>query len=131
MGHVGIFYGHLVSFMTIRSIYGYFGIFFPFWYNVPRKIWQPRFRRPIWRHDYPTNFVGSTFRVAPTKLRRKCKNLSGRRIRVARFSLVHDTQTGKNVPNEDKKYQMEIKYTMSTNNTKGHKTFSHLRPSKN
>jgi hypothetical protein len=24
----------------------YFGIFFPFWYFVPRKIWQPR-SRPV------------------------------------------------------------------------------------
>jgi hypothetical protein len=28
--------------------------------------------------------------------------------RVARFSMVHDTQTGKNVPNEHKMYQMVI-----------------------
>jgi hypothetical protein len=26
------------------------------------------------------------------------------------FSLVHDTKTGKNVPNEHKMYQMVIKY---------------------
>jgi hypothetical protein len=31
---LGIVCGHLV----------YFGIFFPFWYVVPRKIWQPWFR---------------------------------------------------------------------------------------
>jgi hypothetical protein len=41
----------LVYFMAIWSIsnilrqfgifYGYFFIFFPFWYDVPRKIWQP------------------------------------------------------------------------------------------
>jgi hypothetical protein len=30
--------------------------------------------------------------------------------RVARFFLVHDTKPGKNVPNEDKMYQMVIKY---------------------
>jgi hypothetical protein len=30
--------------------------------------------------------------------------------RVARFFLAHDTQTGKNVPNEYKMYQMVIKY---------------------
>jgi hypothetical protein len=30
MEDVGIFYGH-------------FGVFFPFWYVVPRKIWQPCF----------------------------------------------------------------------------------------
>jgi hypothetical protein len=31
----GTFCGHLVYFMAIRKI------FFPFWYIVPRKIWQP------------------------------------------------------------------------------------------
>jgi hypothetical protein len=30
--------------------------------------------------------------------------------KVARFFFVHDTKTGKNVPNEHKKYQMVIKY---------------------
>jgi hypothetical protein len=29
---------------------------------------------------------------------------------VARFFLVHDTKTGKNVPKEHKMYQMVIKY---------------------
>jgi hypothetical protein len=52
---VGIFYGHLVYFTAIWSIslafgifYGHlvyfvahFGKFFPFWFVVPRKIWQP------------------------------------------------------------------------------------------
>jgi hypothetical protein len=31
--------------------------------------------------------------------------------RVARFFLVQDTKTGKNVPNEHKMLQMIIKYT--------------------
>jgi hypothetical protein len=31
-------------------------------------------------------------------------------IRVARFFLLHDTKTGKNVPNEHKMYQIVIKY---------------------
>jgi hypothetical protein len=30
--------------------------------------------------------------------------------RVARFFLVHDTKTGKNVPNEHKMYQMLIQF---------------------
>jgi hypothetical protein len=30
--------------------------------------------------------------------------------RVARFFLVHDTNAGKNVPNEHKMYQMVMKY---------------------
>jgi hypothetical protein len=33
--------------------------------------------------------------------------------RVDRFFLVHDTKTGKNVPNEYKMYQMAIKYRQS------------------
>jgi hypothetical protein len=37
----GIFYGHLVYFVAIWCILLLFGIFFPFWYVVPRKIWQP------------------------------------------------------------------------------------------
>jgi hypothetical protein len=36
-----VFYGHLVY---IGS-WWLFGIFFPFWYFVPRKIWQPCKRR--------------------------------------------------------------------------------------
>jgi hypothetical protein len=32
------------------------------------------------------------------------------RLRVARFFLVHDTKTGKNVPNENKIYHRVIKY---------------------
>jgi hypothetical protein len=31
--------------------------------------------------------------------------------KVARFFLVHDTKTGKNVPNEHKMYQMNTKFT--------------------
>jgi hypothetical protein len=34
-------------------------------------------------------------------------------IRVARFFLVHDTKTGKNVENKYKMYQMAIKYPKS------------------
>jgi hypothetical protein len=37
----GILYGHLVYFMDIWYILRQFGIFSPFWYVVPRKIWQP------------------------------------------------------------------------------------------
>jgi hypothetical protein len=44
----GIFYGHLVHFTVSCYILWAFGIvrgnlvyFFPFWYFVPRKIWQP------------------------------------------------------------------------------------------
>jgi hypothetical protein len=38
---VYVFDGHLVHYMTIWYILWPFGIFFPFWYVVPRKIWQP------------------------------------------------------------------------------------------
>jgi hypothetical protein len=37
-------------------------------------------------------------------------------IRVARFFLVHDTKTGKYVPNEHKIYQMNAKCTKWTLN---------------
>jgi hypothetical protein len=52
MEDVGIFYGHLVHFKVFCYNLGTFGIvrgylvnFFPFWYFVPRKIWQS------WRDD--------------------------------------------------------------------------------
>jgi hypothetical protein len=48
MEDVGIFYGHLVHFAVFCYILWTFGIvrgnlvnLFPFWYFVPRKIWQP------------------------------------------------------------------------------------------
>jgi hypothetical protein len=37
----GILCGYLVYFVVIWSILWLFGVFFPFWYLVPRKIWQP------------------------------------------------------------------------------------------
>jgi hypothetical protein len=47
-GNHGIFYNHLVYFTAIGNISRPFGIFCghltyfsPFWYIVPRKIWQP------------------------------------------------------------------------------------------
>jgi hypothetical protein len=46
--NLGIFYEHLVYFTAILTILWPFGIFCghlvnfsPFWYVVPRKIWQP------------------------------------------------------------------------------------------
>jgi hypothetical protein len=41
MADVGTFYGHLVYFVSIWYNVWLFGIIFPFWYEVPRKIWQP------------------------------------------------------------------------------------------
>jgi hypothetical protein len=35
------FYGHLVYFKAIWYILWLFAIFFPLWYVVPTKIWQP------------------------------------------------------------------------------------------
>jgi hypothetical protein len=40
MEDVGIFYGHFVYFTANWNHLLSFGIFFPLWYNVPRKIWQ-------------------------------------------------------------------------------------------
>jgi hypothetical protein len=37
---IGLFYGHLVYFMD-ECICGSLVYFSPFWYVVPRKIWQP------------------------------------------------------------------------------------------
>jgi hypothetical protein len=37
---VYIFYGPLVYFIATLYIFWWFGSFFPFWYIVPRKIWQ-------------------------------------------------------------------------------------------
>jgi hypothetical protein len=48
MEDYGLFYGHLVLFTVFCYLLWTFGIvrgnlvyFFPFWYFVPRKIWQP------------------------------------------------------------------------------------------
>jgi hypothetical protein len=50
MEDVGTFYCHLVYFAAFGTFCVHlvhigmswlFGIFFPFWYVVPRKIWQP------------------------------------------------------------------------------------------
>jgi hypothetical protein len=38
---VGIFRGHFVYFTAKWYILWSFGIYFLFWYDVPRKIWQP------------------------------------------------------------------------------------------
>jgi hypothetical protein len=38
---IGQFYGYLVCFVAIINILWLIGIFFPFWHDVPRKIWQP------------------------------------------------------------------------------------------
>jgi hypothetical protein len=52
MEDVGIFYGHLVYFvvmwyilLSLGKFCGYLVYFFSFWYFLPRKIWQPLWRR--------------------------------------------------------------------------------------
>jgi hypothetical protein len=51
--------------------------------------------------------------------------------RVARFLLVHDTQTGKNVPNEYKMYQMVTKYPTSPQKIpNGNKIYTNIFQSK-
>jgi hypothetical protein len=42
MEDVGTFNGHLVYLVAIWSVLLPFGIFFPSWYFVLSKIWQPR-----------------------------------------------------------------------------------------
>jgi hypothetical protein len=61
-----------------------------------------RSRAPFHRHFFPSSYLEAVSYVSQ----------AGRRhdTRVARFFLVHDTKTGKNVPNEHKMYQMVIKY---------------------
>jgi hypothetical protein len=47
--------------------------------------------------------------------------------RVARFVLVYDTKTGKNVPNEQQMYQMVIKYPKCQSNIpNGHKFYQYF-----
>jgi hypothetical protein len=38
-----LFYSHLIYFVAIGYILLFLDKFFPFWYLVPRKIWQPWF----------------------------------------------------------------------------------------
>jgi hypothetical protein len=60
MEHVGIFYGYLVYFVFIWYILWLFGIFFPFWYVVPRKIWQP------WYEEGASSATFNGFLALPT-----------------------------------------------------------------
>jgi hypothetical protein len=47
MEDVGIFYCHSVIWYTLWS----FDIYFPFWYVLPRKIWQPFLLNGSARHE--------------------------------------------------------------------------------
>jgi hypothetical protein len=64
MEDVGIFYGHLVHFKVFCYILWTFGIardnlvyILPFWYFVPRKIWQPCLR--LQGLEHPGREIGS------------------------------------------------------------------------
>jgi hypothetical protein len=46
MEEVRVFFGHLAYFTAIWYV-GHFDIFFPFWYVLPRKIWQPCLAIPV------------------------------------------------------------------------------------
>jgi hypothetical protein len=55
LGPFGLFQGHLVYFEAVLSTLWPFGIFFPFWYVAPRKIWQPCLRP--YRRFKPKRFL--------------------------------------------------------------------------
>jgi hypothetical protein len=48
-------------------MYGYFGIFFPFWYVAPRKIWQPLFCLPTIAESIPHGEVLVAVELFATK----------------------------------------------------------------
>jgi hypothetical protein len=61
--------------------------------------------------SFMVTFVGNDGCVTPSRLGRAVSHWWWpSRIRVARFLLVHDAKTGKNVPNEQIMYQMVMKY---------------------
>jgi hypothetical protein len=126
-------YCPLVYFMSIWYILWLFGILLTF---LPRKIWQPwtgafccRGRKGVfdsitrtsnwkekWRRKTEENelLLKGSFRndvkIYPVSHCGKFVEFV-QKPRVARFFwYLHDTQTGKNVPNELKKYQMVVKY---------------------
>jgi hypothetical protein len=52
---LGPIYGHLVYFVAIWYLVWLIGIFFPFWYVVQRKIWQPCLKAANGTHTELTN----------------------------------------------------------------------------
>jgi hypothetical protein len=102
---VGKIYGHLVYFTDISYIFGpfgtkcgHFGIFFTFWYVVPRKIWQ------LCRQLHVANYLFINVDGGCIAVRQIAN-------RVARFFLQQLTKTGKNIPNNEQIYQMAAKFT--------------------
>jgi hypothetical protein len=79
MEDVGLFYGHSVHFTSIWyilwplgiHILWLFGTFPPFWYVVPRKIWQPcsvRLSRNLSKRDERTVYQTSLWKSGVTRL---------------------------------------------------------------
>jgi hypothetical protein len=91
MENLGIFYDHLVYFMTIGNILWPFGIFCgdfvffsPFWYFGPRKIWQPCFECALKSFEIPRKKVLKvTFRLTQKEVhRRLALRLTMKQIRL-------------------------------------------------
>jgi hypothetical protein len=105
-----------------------FGILFPFWYVWTREnlaTLPPIYRiRTLREHKGVGNYCHKNV-IAPIFSLETAtgKNMTvyahfliarnAVQTRVARFFLVHDTKTGKNVPNEYKMNQMVLKYPKS------------------
>jgi hypothetical protein len=68
----GLFYGYSCTLIIWNYIdhlvFAFCGIFFPFWYDEPRKIWQPWRRRWLTCRTTP----GHIFQLSGKKNRRKC-----------------------------------------------------------
>jgi hypothetical protein len=112
MEDVGIFYGHLVHFTVFCYILLTFGIV------RGNLVYCSRFGILYKeKSGNPDRLASNLLRNRPLKLSHAGFVLLGQKLvrgdRVSRFFLVHDTKTGKNVPNEYKMYQMVIKYTQS------------------
>jgi hypothetical protein len=67
MENIGKYDGHLVYFKSVLYISWTFGIFCghlvyfpPFWYFVPRKIWQPWFGSNLHPHLSPSSSLSIT-----------------------------------------------------------------------
>jgi hypothetical protein len=52
----GIFYDHLVH-LCVHLVH-----YFPFWYLVPRNIWQPCLEAGEWRNRRPESILGQAYR---------------------------------------------------------------------
>jgi hypothetical protein len=92
---------HLSYFMPFCILYGHLIYISPFWYVVPRKIWQP------WK---PLGKTKSWDICVASKTITKYEGAA--MYRVARFFLVHHTKKRKIYQiNGTYVYQMDTKYT--------------------